>query len=127
MPSNKKTKPWISNVILAKIDEKNKILRKYINCKNAVRKSELHVQFKLLKNDITHLTRTGKKEYYQKYFSENKNNLQKIWKGIKEIINIKSIFFTIPLVYKLVMLTLLNQRKSPTRSMTISPQLRMKY
>ena len=34
--------------------------------------------------------RTGKKAYYKKYFSEHRNNLQKIWKGIKEIINIKS-------------------------------------
>ena len=30
-----------------------------------------------------------KKDYYKKYFTENKNNIQKIWKGIKEIINIK--------------------------------------
>ena len=44
----------------------------------------------------THLTRSGKKAYYQKYFAENKNNLQKIWKGIKEIINIKSKNFDYP-------------------------------
>ena len=50
----------------------------------------------LLKNEITNLTRTGKKAYYQKYFSENKGNLQKIWKGIKEIINIKSKNFDYP-------------------------------
>ena len=42
---------------------------------------------KLKKNETTHLTRSGKKAYYQKYFAEN--NLQKIWNGIKEIINIK--------------------------------------
>ena len=42
------------------------------------------------------MTRSGKKAYYQKYFAENKNNLQKIWKGIKEIINIKSKNFDYP-------------------------------
>ena len=85
-----KYKPWISKNILLKIAEKNKIFKKYVNCKNAVRKLEIYEQFKILKHDITHLTRSGKKAYYQKYFSENKDNLQKIWKGIKEIINIKS-------------------------------------
>ena len=91
-----KFKPWISNHILAKIDEKNKILKKHVNCKNDVRKRELYEQFKLLKNEITQLTRTGKKAYYKKYFSENKGNLQKIWKGIKEIINIKTEIFDYP-------------------------------
>ena len=35
-------------------------------------------------------SRQSKKDYYNQYFTENKENLQKIWKGIKEIINIKS-------------------------------------
>ena len=91
-----KYKPWISNHILSKIHEKNKLLKKYVNCKNHVRKSGLFEQFKVLKNEITQLTRTGKKSYYQKYFSENKGNLQKIWKGIKEIINVKSKNFDYP-------------------------------
>ena len=76
--------------------KKNKVLRKYTKCRNVICKSELLNQFNGLKNEITHLTRTGKKSYYQKYFSENKNNLQKIWKGIKEIINIKSKNFDYP-------------------------------
>ena len=42
------------------------------------------------------MTRLGKKAYYQKYFAENKDNLQKTWKGIKEIINIKSKNFDYP-------------------------------
>ena len=49
-----------------------------------------------MKNEITALTRRSKKEYYNNYFSTNKNNLQKIWKGIKEIINIKSKSFSQP-------------------------------
>ena len=42
------------------------------------------------------MTRQSKKEYYQRYFTNNKKNLQKIWKGIKEIINIKSKNFDHP-------------------------------
>ena len=89
-------KPWISKNILTKITEKNKIFRKYLKSKNEVRKTELFDQFKILKNEITHLTRSGKKAYYQKYVAENKGNLQKTWKGIKEIINIKSKNFDYP-------------------------------
>ena len=92
----RKFKPWISKTILAKIGEKNKIFKKYINSRNVVRKTELFDQFKTIKNEITHLIRTGKKAYYQNYFAENKDNLQKIWKGIKEIINIKSKNFDYP-------------------------------
>ena len=44
-----KFKPWISKNIIGKISEKNKIFRKYINCKNDVRKAELFEQSKILK------------------------------------------------------------------------------
>ena len=91
-----KFKPWISDQVLSKIDDKNKTLRKYIRAKNPVLKEEFHKKFKDLKNEVTHLLRSGKKEYYKKYFSDNKNNIQKIWKGIKEIINIKSKNFDHP-------------------------------
>ena len=91
-----KYKPWISNQIIKKIAEKNNILKKYIKCKNDHRKAELFNQFKAAKNSITISIRTSKKEYYKNYFTENKNNLQKLWKGIKEIINIKSKTFVTP-------------------------------
>jgi len=91
-----KYKPWISNEVIHKISDKNKILKKIVKCKDAIRKNVLSDQFKGLKNEVTHLTRTGKKTFYQKYFAENKNNLQKVWKGIKEIINVKSKNFDSP-------------------------------
>ena len=47
-------------------------------------------------NEITSLTRESKKQYYETFFSANKNNLSKIWKGIKEIVNIKSKNFDQP-------------------------------
>jgi hypothetical protein len=98
MPTRKMTqkqfkqtfKPWISKEILTKIREKSKIFKKYIKCKEEFLKTELFDKFKTLKNEITYLTRISKKEHYQQYFTDNKNNLQKMWKGIKDIINIKS-------------------------------------
>ena len=91
-----KFKPWISTFILSKIDEKNKSLRKYLRAKNPAHKSEMYSQFKALKNEVTFLIRTSKKEYYKQYFAKNKDNIKKIWKGIKEIINIKSKNFDHP-------------------------------
>ena len=70
--------------------------KKYIKCKVADCKKDLKIELNKLKNQITHLTRLSKKSYYDQYFTNNKRNLQKIWKGIKEIINIKSQYFDHP-------------------------------
>ena len=72
-------KPWISDLILYKIEKKNKAFRKYMNYKgNPQIKQQLNIEYR------------NKKHYYKQYFTENAENLHKIWKGIKEIINIKS-------------------------------------
>ena len=39
---------------------------------------------------MTDLIRKRKQNFYRDYFTENNNNLRKIWIGIKEIINVKS-------------------------------------
>ena len=41
-------------------------------------------------NRILNLCRQSKKNYYQLYFTENAKNLQQMWKGIKNIININN-------------------------------------
>ena len=48
------------------------------------------MEFKLMKNDITNITRQSKKEYYDQYFRSNARNLKKTWRGIKDIFNIKN-------------------------------------
>ena len=83
-------KPWITDLILDKIDKKDRVFRKYMNCKDPHRKEVLNTEYKTLKHEITSLSRQNKKEYYSQYFTANTKNLQKIWKGIKEIINIKT-------------------------------------
>ena len=56
----------------------------------------MYTQFKTIKNEVTSLIRTSKKNYYKQYFAKNKDNIKKVWKGIKEIINIKSKNFDHP-------------------------------
>ena len=60
-------------------------------------KEHLKTNYKNIKKEITNITRASKKDYYKQYFTENAENLQKIWKGIKEIINIKSKNYTQPI------------------------------
>ena len=78
-------KPWINQYLLRKIEKKNKIYRKFLKTKRSDYKEEA----KRLNNEITSTTRRNKKEYYAKYFADHKNDLKKVWQGIKEIINIK--------------------------------------
>ena len=41
------------------------------------------------RNILSKLTKKSKQNYHKEYFQENKNNLIKIWQGIKQIILIK--------------------------------------
>ena len=42
------------------------------------------------------LTKQSKLSYYYSYFTENSNNLRKVWTGIKNIINIKGKSYDVP-------------------------------
>lgn len=81
-------KPWITTGILKSINKKNEIHRKSVKAKNPIRKEELHELYKTYKNSITKLTRRSKANYYCQFFEDNKKKLNKVWQGIKEIINI---------------------------------------
>ena len=96
----RKYKPWITDSILNKIKDKNKKYDKYVRCKDPERKQVLKQEYRLVHNEITELTRQGKKDYYNRYFNENKANMHKIWKGINEIVNVKSKVFNSPSTIK---------------------------
>ena len=82
--------------MIDKIQKKIAVLDKLKECDDLEIKANLVHSIKTMKNEITSLTRKSKKDFYNNYFSKNKNNLQKIWKGIKEVINIKSKNFSHP-------------------------------
>ena len=82
-------KPWVSNDLLKRIEHKNKLYQRAKveqdeNLKASLEK-EVTILQKILKKDI----RFEKDKYYQIFFKENKNNLIKVWKNIKNIINLK--------------------------------------
>ena len=64
---------------------------KFIKSKDDLEKHKLHADYKNLRNAIVTLIRSSKKNHYQKYFSDNTDNIRQTWKGIKLIININNI------------------------------------
>ncbi|MEO2220739.1 MAG: reverse transcriptase family protein, partial [Nitrosopumilus sp.] len=83
-------KPWITQGIYNSMKRRDKLLRKFIKAKDIATKNDLHQNYKTLRNQIVSLIRTSKKLHFQKYFTENSNNIRKTWKGIKNIINIRN-------------------------------------
>ena len=76
--------------MLKEINYKNKLHKKSqterdLNCRN-----DLINEVKVLQNSLRKKIQLEKDNYYQKYFKENKNNLIKVWKNIKSLINFKS-------------------------------------
>ena len=61
----------------------------------------MFTEFKTLKNEIASLIRLNKKDYYNRFFINNKKKLRKTWEGIKEIINIKTKNFNCPSFIKI--------------------------
>ena len=43
----------------------------------------------------------SKLAYYDKYFERNWNNIKNTWKGIKSLISLKSVAFSVPTVLSL--------------------------
>ena len=43
----------------------------------------------------------SKKDYYNKYFDKNWNNIKNTWKGIKFLISLKTVDFSVPTLLSL--------------------------
>ena len=50
----------------------------------------LFIRFKQYCNSVSNLLKFSKKKYYTNFFSHNINNIKNTWKGIKELINVKT-------------------------------------
>ena len=77
------TKPWINNEIQNKIKFRNRLFRKMRKSGN----TQIKQLYKQFRNRIVQDIRYSKKQYYSNYFFQNKNNMKKLWSGIKAIIN----------------------------------------
>ena len=66
------------------------MLRKYCACKNETQKNLIHDEFKKLRNKVTFSIRKSENEYFKLFFDKNRNNATLIWKGIRQLITLKS-------------------------------------
>ena len=85
----RKSKPWITKGIRRSIQQKNKILKQYINAKNNKFKQQHFEKFKFLRNKLVELIRVSKRLHFREYFHKNLKNPKEIWKGIRDLVSLK--------------------------------------
>jgi len=82
------SKPWISNEILKKCKDRDSILKKITQENDMTKKINLRNEYKILRNELTKIKRDSKKAYYTIYFENNRNKSSKIWKSIRDLVNL---------------------------------------
>ena len=83
------SKPWITSGLQKSIAIKNKLFDKFIKSTNPIIKEKLHNDYKSYRNMISTLLKQSKKNYYDKYFKDNINNMKNTWEGIRSIISLQ--------------------------------------
>ena len=85
-----RAKPWLNNDIQKLMRKRDKMFKKYCDEKNPLLKNQIHDSFKILRNNASYSINLSKKKYYENYFEMSKTNLSKTWKGIRELVTLKS-------------------------------------
>ena len=80
------SKPWINPKIQRLINYRDKLLRK-LKRKYSFNNEYLYKKFR---NRVVNGLKTSRISYYNQYFAEHKNNMKKLWSGIRSIINVKN-------------------------------------
>ena len=83
------SKPSINSGLQKPTVIKNKLFGKFIKSANSIIKEKLHNDYKKYRNMILTLIKQNKKDYYDKYFKDNINNMKNTWKGIRSIISLQ--------------------------------------
>ena len=86
-----KFKPWISTEILNLINQfRDKLLKKFSKEHDPIKKSTFHTNYKQIRNLVIQKKRESKSIYYTTYFEKNQDKSSEIWKGIRNLVNVKS-------------------------------------
>ena len=85
---NMKIKPWITKHIQTKIKHRNQL---FVRKKSHPDDEYIKKVYNRFRNSVNRDIKSSKKEYYSIYFENCKNNMNKTWKGIKSLVNTKSI------------------------------------
>ena len=79
----KTRKPWLSDGMKTSIKNENKLYKQYKNTGNF----EHELQYKQYRNKLNKLLFEAEKEHYVTLLNENKSNLKKSWRILKDAIN----------------------------------------
>ena len=71
---------------------KNKLFANFINKKDPILKEEFHTNYKKYRNLLSPLMKKSKQVYW---------NIKNTWKGIKSLISLKTVAFSVPTVLSL--------------------------
>ena len=82
-------KPWINNELMKRVNHKNKLHKRSKLEINNNLKTKLNHEWQILQKAVKKDIQIEKDKYYQNFFKQNKNNLTKVWKTIKSLINFK--------------------------------------
>ena len=80
------SKPWITKALRKSINHNNTLYGHFIRTKS----TNSHHKYKTYRNKLTGLLRLSKKLYYQSYFKANQTNIKNVWKGIRQLISLKT-------------------------------------
>ena len=78
-------KPWLSEGMKRQIKIKNRLYRRYLRSDNPI----FHTIYKRFRNLLNKRLLIAEKAHYDKLINDNKHNLKKSWKILKDIINKK--------------------------------------
>ena len=81
-------KPWLTSGILRSIQTRDLLHKQYLKEQNTNKKKNLFNNYKRRRNIITYLIRLAKESYHKSLFEQNINDMKKMWKNIKEIVNV---------------------------------------
>ena len=79
------SKPWILRHYKS-IKHKDILYRQFIRTKS----SHSHSKYKIYRNKLVGLLRLSKKLYCRNYFIANQSNVKNVWKGIRQLVTLKS-------------------------------------
>ena len=81
-------KPWLTSGILRSIQIRDLLHKQFLKEKDPNKKNNLFNKYKRRRNIITYLIRIAKDTYHKSLFDENINDMKKMWKNIKDIVNV---------------------------------------
>ena len=94
-----RSKPWTTLGLQKSISIKNSLFAKFIKSNYINQKNEMHVKYKQYRNFISTLLKRSKCLYFTNFFNDNLNNLKNTWKGIKNLISLKTLSHSSSIYY----------------------------